>query len=211
MFREEFMSITEKRRNDETVTMKKRIQNAALSMFLRDGIEKVTMRKIASKIRYSPATIYNYYRNKNDIFLALRQAGFAQFQSYQEKSRKHKSARKRILAHGRAYLQFAFENPRLYELMFIIKAPMGEVARDAEKHKTSQSFQYLKDDIALCMKEGLIKRGNADAAALAFWSIGHGLASLLIRQRLTMFENKDHKQLIERAADYLHRSVILSN
>jgi len=205
------MITTEKRRIEDAIQMKKRIQDAALSLFLSDGIEKVTMRKIASKIRYSPATIYNYYQNKNEIFLSLRQEGFARFRSYQEKSRKQSSAGKRIFAHGRAYLEFGIDNPQFYELMFIIKAPMGEVTNDAERQKSSQSFQYLKDDIASCMEEGLIEKGNVDAVALAFWAIGHGLVSLLIRQRLVMFESRDQRSLVEEAADYLYRSVILSD
>lgn len=202
------MNSIEKRKKEDAARMKKKILRAALGMFLKEGIEQVTMRKIAAKIKYSPATIYNYFKNKNDIFLALRMEGFALFRKYQEKSRKHKSARKRILSHGQAYLEFALDNPQLYELMFIIKAPMSEVIRDAESQKSKQSFQYLKDDITSCMKEGLIKRGSVDSVALAFWSIGHGLASLLIRQRLTMFESEDQKLLVEKASEYLYSCVI---
>ena len=124
------MNAPERRRHDENIRMKNRIKKAALTLFLREGIEAVTMRKIAVRIKYSPGTIYNYFANKNEIFLELRSDGFALFRSYQEKSRGHKSPRKRILEHGRAYLEFALENPRLYELMFIIKAPMDKVAGD---------------------------------------------------------------------------------
>ncbi len=204
------MSISEKRRIFESAQMKKRIKKAALALFLRDGIENVTMRRIASRIRYSPATIYNYYANKNDIFQDLRRDGFALLRTYQENSRKYKSAKKRILAHGREYLEFAFENPQLYELMFIVKAPMGEVINNAENSRTIQSFQYLKDDITSCIKEGLIKKIDVDVAAVSFWSFGHGLASLLIRERLTMFEGEDQKQLIEEAANYLYSCLISS-
>lgn len=201
------MTIIEDRRDDETARMKKRILKAAFELFIKYGIEKVTIRKIAAKIRYSPGTIYNYYRNKNDIFLALRREGFALFREYQLRSRGIKSAWKRILAHGREYLRFALENPEYYELMFIMKAPMDEVMSDAESKKTQQSYQFLKDDITLGIKEGLIKKTDADVAALAFWSIGHGLASLMIRKRLTMFDTKNQRQLIEKAAAYLYQSV----
>ena len=196
------------RRQAETEALKKRIRKVALDLFLKDGIENVTMRKIAAKIKYSPATIYNYYKNKDQLFLALRGDGFAKFQNYQLQSRKHKSPRKRIFEHGRAYLQFAIENPEMYELMFLIKAPMDAVTADVNKHKTSHSIQYLKDDIADCIKSGALKKANVDTIALAFWGLGHGLASLLIRQRLTPFENKDKAHFINQAADYLYKSVI---
>jgi AcrR family transcriptional regulator len=170
------------------------------------------MRKIAARIRYSPATIYNYYKNKDELFLALRQEGFAKFQSYQEQSRKHRSPRKRILAHGHAYLKFAVENPELYDLMFLIKAPMDAVTRDPSKHKTERSIQLLKDDIASCIESGVLRQvpreRSVDTIALAFWAVGHGLASLLIRQRLYTFGNRAQARLINQTADYLYNSLI---
>jgi AcrR family transcriptional regulator len=200
------------RRQTESEALKKRIRKAALNLFLRDGIENVTMRKIAAKIRYSPATIYNYYKNKDEIFLALRQEGFAKFQGYQEKSRKHRSPRKRILAHGRAYLEFAVENPELYDLMFLIKAPMEAVTSDANRPKTQRSIQLLRDDIVSCMESGVLRKGpkkrSVDTVALAFWAVGHGLASLLIRQRLHEFGSTDQERLISQTADYLYDSLI---
>lgn len=202
------MEATNTRRIAEVEAMKLRIRNVALALFLREGIERVTIRKIAARIRYAPATIYNYYKNKDEIFLALRQDGFAKFQTYQMESRRQRSSRKRILAHGRAYLRFAIDNPQLYDLMFMMKAPMQKVAGDESLHKTQQSFQYLKDDIRSCMKEGILKKGSVDTVALAFWGIGHGLASLLIRERLIMFERTDKNGLVEQAADYLYKCTI---
>lgn len=60
------MSI-EKRRMQEVHQMKEKIESAAIEIINTEGYEKLSIRKIAKKIDYSPTNIYNYYLNKMDI------------------------------------------------------------------------------------------------------------------------------------------------
>ena len=50
------------RKERERVELKQQILDAAREFFVRDGYESVSMRKIAEKIEYSPATIYTYFK-----------------------------------------------------------------------------------------------------------------------------------------------------
>lgn len=58
---------TKERRDIEKLEMKNKIMNAAIEIIEQDGYEKLSMRKIANKIEYSPTTIYLYYKDKSDI------------------------------------------------------------------------------------------------------------------------------------------------
>jgi len=49
------------RRTREKRELKQQILDAARELFVREGYESVSMRKIADKIEYSPATIYTYF------------------------------------------------------------------------------------------------------------------------------------------------------
>lgn len=60
------MSIKE-RRDTEKVEMKVKIRNAAIQIIEHEGYEKLSIRKIATKIEYSPTTIYLYYKDKAEI------------------------------------------------------------------------------------------------------------------------------------------------
>lgn len=62
----------EKHRKD--LTMK--ILDAAKALFLRDGYNATSIRKIAEQIEFSPTTIYLYYKVKADIMFKLNQEGF---------------------------------------------------------------------------------------------------------------------------------------
>lgn len=55
------------RRDVEKSEMKKFIMNAAIEIMNQEGYEKLSLRKIAAKIEYSPTTIYLYYKDKAEI------------------------------------------------------------------------------------------------------------------------------------------------
>ena len=52
------------------------ILDAARELFVAQGYQNVSIRKIAEKIEYSPAAIYSYFPSKDDIFFALAEEGF---------------------------------------------------------------------------------------------------------------------------------------
>jgi AcrR family transcriptional regulator len=56
-----------KRRDIEKAEMKKKIKDAAIELIEQEGYEKLSIRKIAAKIEYSPTTIYLYYKDKAEI------------------------------------------------------------------------------------------------------------------------------------------------
>lgn len=55
------------RRQQEKEEMRKTILAAATTIIITDGYEKLSMRKIADMIDYSPTTIYLYYKDKAQI------------------------------------------------------------------------------------------------------------------------------------------------
>lgn len=60
------MSIKERRKN-EKAEMKKKIIDASIEIINQYGYENLSIRKIATKIDYSPTTIYLYYKDKAEI------------------------------------------------------------------------------------------------------------------------------------------------
>ena len=64
------------RQERERVATSRAILDAARDLFVAEGYQNVSIRKIAEKIEYSPAAIYSYFPSKDDIFLALAEEGF---------------------------------------------------------------------------------------------------------------------------------------
>ena len=56
--------------------MRKIILDAAMELFIQEGYNGVSIRKIADKIEYSPGSIYTYFQDKDSIFYELHVEGF---------------------------------------------------------------------------------------------------------------------------------------
>jgi AcrR family transcriptional regulator len=59
------------RKERENDQLRKKILNAALRVFADQGYGKLSMRKIAALIDYSPTTIYRFFRNKEDLLCTI--------------------------------------------------------------------------------------------------------------------------------------------
>jgi len=67
---------TKERHERDRHRIRQGILDAARELFIAEGYEHVSMRKIADRIEYSPAAIYSYFPRKDDIFFALAAEGF---------------------------------------------------------------------------------------------------------------------------------------
>ncbi|PYR54281.1 MAG: hypothetical protein DMF95_00740 [Acidobacteria bacterium] len=69
------MGIKERQERDREA-VRRAILDAARELFVNEGFQNVSIRKIAERIEYSPAAIYGYFAGKDDIFFALAEEGF---------------------------------------------------------------------------------------------------------------------------------------
>src|SRR5919204_4981809 len=69
------MGIKERQERDREA-VRRSILDAARDLFVTEGFQHVSIRKIAERIEYSPAAIYSYFPSKDDIFYALAEDGF---------------------------------------------------------------------------------------------------------------------------------------
>lgn len=91
----------QERRAREKKELRQEILDAAREMFVRDGFENVSMRKIAEKIEYSPTTIYLYFQDKADLLDCLCEETFTRLVKKQtilevDRCRSARSAAKRL-------------------------------------------------------------------------------------------------------------------
>src|SRR5579871_605942 len=73
------MGIAE-RKEKQKLEIRKMILEASMRLFVEEGFENVSIRKIADLIEYSPTTVYLYFKDKDEIFYELHNVGFLKFQ-----------------------------------------------------------------------------------------------------------------------------------
>lgn len=192
--------------------MRKRILKAAMMLFLKGGLAAVTIRNIAAKIRYSPGIIYHYFDDKDSIYFELRKQCFQQLHKKQVSAIDGSDSRMRLRQYAKSFIEFAFEYPEYYELMFLIKAPMHRVMENEEWAAGSETFRLLIEEIKTAMDSGLLNKGPSPrrVALFCFASI-HGLISLAHRKRLIVHAKKSEQQVVEDAVALLLEYIGLNS
>ncbi|MFG4002268.1 TetR/AcrR family transcriptional regulator [Flavobacterium aquidurense] len=186
---------TAERKAREKEALKMLILKGAKKLFLERGIEQTTIRNIADEIDYSVGTVYVYFKDKNAILHDLHSIGFQELGGYFTELFAIKDPMERLRKMGFTYLKFAMENSEMYDLMFIVKAPM-EFIESTEKeawNEGADTFGALKKTVKECMDEGHFEGHSLEALSFMIWSLVHGMCCLEIRQRTkgVKFSNPD--------------------
>lgn len=160
--------------------LRQSILDAAKMLFLKNGYEATSIRKIAAEIEFSPTTIYLYYKDKAEIIHALHQEGFKMLTEQLKVLRNVEDPFERLKAMGRGYINFAIENRDFYEIMFIMKEPLLHIKEsDGEDWAEGDAaFQTLLATVMECQEKGHFKTYEAEAFALLAWGNMHGLCTL---------------------------------
>lgn len=163
--------------------LRQEILDAASELFVREGYENVSMRRIAEKIEYSPTTIYLYFKDKTELLEQLCHETFARLSQIlariQEQSPDPLERIRRGLV---AYVKFGIENPHHYRATFMMPVPEGV----AHQHKGSETdfgmhaFDFLRRAVADCIAAKKLRDFDPEVVSQMIWAGIHGLTSLLI-------------------------------
>lgn len=202
------MGIAE-RKDREKAEMRRIILESAIRLFIQEGYEGVTIRKIANLIEYSPGTIYTYFEDKTAIFYALHVEGFGMLYEKQLSVQGINDPRERLLAHGRAYIEFALGNQEYYDIMFIIRGPEEVICQQEDWTHGQRSYDLLKRNVTECQASGMFQDEHPESVAFFLWSIVHGVASLAIRRgsALNNMNEQDSNAMVESALEMIEKVI----
>lgn len=158
---------------------------AALAIIDREGIEALTIRRLARAVGVSHAAPAHHFADKTAIVMAVATEGFRIFGDHLEHAQPDLNAGTagRLVAIGRAYCRFAWDHPAYYRIMFGQHKITPETGVDPEFNATAlRPFSYLLDAVMpLVQRDGQSSEEHlqrARAASLVAWSGMHGTVSL---------------------------------
>src|SRR6266404_4703998 len=176
------MGVRERRAREKRF-LRQEILDAASELFVKEGFENVSMRRIADRIEYSPTTIYLYFKDKAELLESICQETFAKLIQRLTKILEQPGDPIERLKRGLlAYVEFGLENPHHYRSTFMTPLP-DEV--DHEKYVKPESagiqaFDFLRRCVYDRIAAGKFKVKDAELASQTLWVGIHGVTSLLI-------------------------------
>jgi len=163
--------------------LRQEILDAASELFVKNGYENVSMRRIAEKIEYSPTTIYLYFRDKAELLEQVCQETFARLSHVMEGIQQQPGDPVARLKRGLiAYIKFGLENPHHYRATFMMPVPDGFEKEKYHQPDSAgmQTFDFLRRCVYDCISAGKLRTLDAELVSQTLWAGVHGLTSLLI-------------------------------
>lgn len=156
---------------------RREILDAAREIFIHDGYDGFSMRKLADRIDYSPTTIYLYFKNKDDLLFAICEEFFTNFFAELNRIRSVSQNPVETLRRACLYLiEFGLENPNQYKLIFFTKSVYGTREEWVEKESMARNTYFVfKDIVQDCINVGKLRDIDADVIADTFSMASHGV------------------------------------
>lgn len=202
----------QERRKMEKEKIKKEIHKAASEIIIEEGYSKLSIRKIASKIDYSPSLIYNYYENKADIVLSI----------WQEKSSKiiytmsnlklnDPNEETNIKNLFKTYINLILESPEEYRAIMLNNIDIiKKVNFDfTEEERSSLKIKETKKKYDKYLEEGLLRHVDTEKYAFFSWISINGFISNMV-----LSNNQDKEflnKLIDEYVDFIIYGLFKNN
>lgn len=183
------------RKQMEKEAIRKKILDAASEILVEEGYDKLSIRKIASKIEYSPGIIYHYFKDKGEIIAFIVEEEYGRIlKMLNEIQLDEENPERTIEQTVKAYIELMLETPEKFRaiLMNDIDAVQEKVnVLDRGISKERESLQGLCRIIELGIEKGKFREMDAELTAQIIWTSTHGLISRLIIEKNVSEDQKE--------------------
>lgn len=176
----------EERKQLETEEKRELILNTASDIIAEEGIENLSVRKITARIRYSPAILYHYFRDKDEIIDCLMRRGYGNILSTIAPVREGESPQDKLAGMVRRYIEAALKMPEMYRAVLSSNAP-GVLAHTSSlfpgASKERRAIRALCDCICEIDPGRLPEDAQTELTAQVIWTSTYGLIIRLILEK----------------------------
>ncbi len=171
---------------DMAATTAQKIAGAARRLLDKEGAEGVTMRRVATAVGITPMALYRHYPNRDGLLNALADAGFVKMTAKLAGLRLTGGTDRQLLQILDLFLDHAFDNPRLFELMFLTKRAGARQYPDDFRARRSPTANVSADVIARAMETGYLRKDDVWEIVFETGALMQGLIMLYLGGRIAM-------------------------
>jgi len=173
------------RREREKLETRERILDAARELFMAEGYEGVSMRKIADKVEYSPTAIYVHFQDKDQLFREICHEDFRRLAQSLIGLAEIADPVERLKKIAPAYVEFGRKHPNHYRTMFMTPhLPILELdpVLEGKGNPEEDAYEFLRATVEEAIKAGAFRDEfkDPDLVAQTLWAGVHGVISLQI-------------------------------
>ena len=180
----------------------------ACDLYLTDGLNGLSMRKLAKEVGVTAPALYRYYDGREAVLAELVRQAHHVFLDYLRRGLEAPTPVDRFFRAGEGYIDFALEHPRWYAIMYSSPERLGmESFPDDIESMGCAIQQFWIDRVNECMRAGVLKDGDPQAVGVTLWAHAHGLIQLYHRRRLNTDE-AGFRRLVKESSTRLFAGVM---
>lgn len=175
--------------------MRGRILTEALFIINEEGYANLSMRKLARRLGVTAKTIYNYYSNKDELYLMALIEGFQGLtEQFRMAYRSSENPVEKLRTALHAYVHWGIEHRHSYNIMFSMDTPkytdyVGTAMEPVAERQNRIALQVADIGMTILAEvasyNGSITAEDVPYRLLHLWSTLHGMVSLYI-SRVTL-------------------------
>ena len=190
----------QERRAREKEELRQEIMDAARELFVKEGFDNVSMRKIAEKIEYSPTTIYLYFQDKADLLDCIVEETLQALQARLDSLRHGYDLVADLKAGLSAYIEYWTHHPNDFRVAFMTDLTALDPDRSWRCIAVGKAiYAHLRNSLKECSDAGVLEYRDLETASQAVWASIYGLVALFIMK--PHFPWVDQAVLIETVVD----------
>lgn len=175
--------------------IKNAILDAAREIVEESGFAKLSIRKLATKVGYSPGNIYQYFESKDQIIRELVQVGYQKILTSLQADSEFSSAEAEIRYKFKKYIKSAQENEYYYKSVMLsqdedILKLTSILESNLDKNQTA--IKNLQKLIIKGQKRGEFKKGDSKTQAQLIWTATFGLIIRMILENVSETEKQSY-------------------
>ncbi|MDJ0787414.1 MAG: TetR/AcrR family transcriptional regulator [Myxococcota bacterium] len=154
--------------------LRTKIVDQALEIIREKGVDGITMRILARRLGYSPATLYLHFHSKAELLQVVADIGFGQLQEQLDEALVPGDPEQTLEKTARVYVAFGLRNPELYRTMFEWRPSPDSVSPGSEDDARDRLFVHCREAIASGIEQGGFRQQDPSAAVMLYAAALHG-------------------------------------
>ncbi len=184
-------------------TPRDRILVSAVELYLEDGFDGFSMRKLARSLGVTAPSLYRHFQGKEQLLLEVVKEAYKVMAQYLHRALGGETPAERFRMAGEGCLSFALEHPRYYEILYSYVELLGLDGVPVELQEVCNAMdQFWHDRVRECVDEGLLKPEETAVIGQTFWGLSHGLISLY-HQKMLRLTDEEFRQMYVRSMGHL--------
>jgi AcrR family transcriptional regulator len=205
------MGVKERREMEKQVR-RNQILDAARKLLFSQGLEKISISKISKEAQLGVGTIYFYYKNKEEIFIALQEEGLGfLFSAIQQIQGKQLTPKEKLKEVASSYYNFSQNQQEYFNIInYFLSSPRIFFQEEQKKMidmSGNKILMVIESIILEGVEEGFFLEEDPRKFSILFWGTIHGLIHFKKLEHTTL-QNENYLLVYQYSVDKLIKSIL---